>query len=45
VTLKPGSTKDVVFDAGQFPQLALERPRLWWPAQMGKPELHQLDLE
>jgi exo-1,4-beta-D-glucosaminidase len=45
VTLKPGEHKDVVFDAGQFPQLALNRPRLWWPAQMGKPELHQLELE
>jgi exo-1,4-beta-D-glucosaminidase len=29
----------------QFPQLNIDNPRLWWPAQMGKPELYRLSLE
>ncbi len=45
VDLAPGESKDVVFDPASFPQLNLDHPRLWWPAQMGKPELHKLDLE
>src|SRR5262249_13746446 len=27
-----------------FPQLQFKNPSLWWPAQMGKPELYDLDL-
>ena len=45
VTLSPGEQQDVVFEPGRFPQLALNQPRLWWPAQMGTPELHELELE
>jgi len=45
VDLGPGELKDVVFDPAEFPQLNLEHPRLWWPAQMGKPELYKLGLE
>jgi exo-1,4-beta-D-glucosaminidase len=28
----------------QYPQLKLEHPRLWWPYQMGKPELYSAKL-
>ncbi len=45
VDLAPGESKDVVLDATKFPQLNLDHPRLWWPAQMGKPELYQLTLD
>jgi exo-1,4-beta-D-glucosaminidase len=45
VDLAPGESKDVVFDPTSFPQLNLVHPRLWWPAQMGKPELYDLNLE
>jgi exo-1,4-beta-D-glucosaminidase len=44
VDLAPGEAKDVVFDPAQFAQLNVDHPRLWWPAQMGKPELYKLDL-
>ena len=44
VQLKAGEEKDVTFDTTQFPQLNLDHPRLWWPAQMGTPELYKLDL-
>ncbi len=45
VELGPGESKDVTFDPARFPQLNVANPRLWWPAQMGKPELHELNLQ
>lgn len=45
VELSPGESRDVVFDPANFPQLNIDHPRLWWPAQMGKPELYKLGLE
>ena len=45
VELGPGESKDVTFTPEQFPQLNIDHPRLWWPAQMGKPERYSLNLE
>ena len=45
VELAAGESKDVTFTPEQFPQLGIDNPRLWWPAQMGKPELYSLSLE
>ncbi len=45
VELAPGEAKDVVLDSASFPQLNLDHPRLWWPAQMGRPNLYKLNLE
>jgi len=45
VELGPGEAKDVTFTPEQFPQLNIDHPRLWWPAQMGKPERYSLSLE
>jgi exo-1,4-beta-D-glucosaminidase len=44
VALAANESKDVTFTPEQFPQLTVEHPRLWWPAQMGKPELYALNL-
>jgi exo-1,4-beta-D-glucosaminidase len=44
VELAPGESKDVVFDSNQFPALNFRQPRLWWPVQMGSPELYPLAL-
>ncbi|MGA7294855.1 MAG: sugar-binding domain-containing protein [Terriglobales bacterium] len=44
VELAAGESKDVVFSPDQYPQLNLSNPRLWWPAQMGKPNLYDLSL-
>jgi exo-1,4-beta-D-glucosaminidase len=44
VELAGGETKDVVFSPAQYPQLNLSNPRLWWPAQMGTPNLYDLQL-
>ena len=29
----------------EVPELAVKNPELWWPAQMGKPALHTLELQ
>jgi exo-1,4-beta-D-glucosaminidase len=45
VVLQPHESKDLVFTPHQFPQLVFSNPRLWWPAQMGKPNLYPLTME
>ncbi len=44
VELSPHEQKDVSFDPKDYPQLTIRHPRLWWPAQMGTPELYGLKL-
>ncbi len=45
VALGPNENKDVTFDPAQVTQLNADHPRLWWPAQMGKPELYVLNMQ
>ena len=45
VELSPNEVKDVTFAPDKFSQLVFSQPRLWWPAQMGAPELYRLHLE
>ena len=42
--LRPKETRDVAFGPGTFPQLNVKNPRLWWTAQMGTPNLYNLNL-
>jgi len=44
VELAPGESKDVTFLPDQYPQLNISNPRLWWPVQMGVPNLYDVDL-
>ena len=44
VELAANESKDVTFTPEQFPQLVFTNPRLWWPAQMGKPNLYSLGI-
>jgi exo-1,4-beta-D-glucosaminidase len=44
VELAPNQSKDVTFAPDQFPQLVFSNPHLWWPAQMGKPNLYPLTM-
>ena len=44
IKLAAGESRDVVFSPAQYPQLNLTNPRLWWPAQMGTPNLYELTL-
>ena len=45
VELLPNEVKDVTFTPDKFSQLTFAQPRLWWPAQMGTPDLYPLHLE
>jgi exo-1,4-beta-D-glucosaminidase len=45
VELAANETKDVSFTTDKFHQLVFSNPRLWWPAQMGKPDLYPLTME
>ncbi|MBZ5596980.1 MAG: glycosyl hydrolase family 2 [Acidobacteriia bacterium] len=45
VELGPGEAKDVAFEPEQFSQLNISHPRLWWPAQMGTPNLYPLSMD
>jgi exo-1,4-beta-D-glucosaminidase len=44
VKLEANEIKNVVFDPGEFKQLVIQNPRLWWPYTMGTPELYDLKL-
>jgi len=45
VELAPNETKDITFTPEKFPQLIFASPRLWWPRQMGKPNLNKLHMQ
>src|SRR5256884_214624 len=44
VELAAVETKTVKFSPEQFPKLKLAHPRIWWPYQMGKPNLYTAKL-
>ncbi|HVE15907.1 MAG TPA: LamG-like jellyroll fold domain-containing protein, partial [Chthoniobacterales bacterium] len=44
VTLAAGERRTVTFAPAEFPQLAVAKPRLWWPNGYGRPELYHLSL-
>jgi len=44
VTLKPGETRTVRFTPDAFPQLRIKDPKLWWPAEVGPQNLHELSV-
>jgi exo-1,4-beta-D-glucosaminidase len=44
VELAPNENKDVTLTPDNFKQFTLSNPRLWWPAQMGTPNLYDLHL-
>jgi len=44
VTLAGGESKTVKFSPEQYAALKLQNPRLWWPYQMGEPNLYHAKL-
>jgi exo-1,4-beta-D-glucosaminidase len=44
MSLAPKRSRTAAFTPDKFPQLRLHDPKLWWPAQMGEPALHDLRL-
>src|SRR6202008_50721 len=45
VTLAANDSALVRFTPDSFPQLHFANPRLWWPVELGRPELYTLALE
>jgi exo-1,4-beta-D-glucosaminidase len=45
VELAASESKTVFFAPDQYPQLRLAHPRLWWPYQMGTPEMYTAKLQ
>jgi exo-1,4-beta-D-glucosaminidase len=44
VELSPGEIQNVSLTSGEFKQLHIDKPRVWWPAKLGKQELYKLNL-
>ncbi len=44
VELAGNESKDLTFTADKYSQLVFANPKLWWPAQMGKPNLYPLTM-
>jgi exo-1,4-beta-D-glucosaminidase len=45
VELAAKEVKSVSFSPSQYPQLNVSQPRLWWPYQMGTPDLYDLSMQ
>ncbi|MFX1335708.1 MAG: glycoside hydrolase family 2 protein, partial [Promethearchaeota archaeon] len=45
ILLDSKEKKNVIFSSEEFPQLMIKNPRIWWPYQLGSPELYKLDLK
>ncbi|KAA3618652.1 MAG: glycoside hydrolase family 2 [Calditrichaeota bacterium] len=44
VELQPGQRRRIALGSKEFPQLHFAKPRIWWPNNLGNPELYQVDL-
>jgi len=44
VHLGPGELKNITFSPGDYTQLNIKNPKIWWPWQYGKPELNRIEL-
>jgi len=45
IVLEPESQKTVKFTPEDYQELIIQNPRLWWPNNLGSPELYDLDLK
>lgn len=42
IQLQPSQKLSAAFSPEQYPQLRIKDPKIWWPAEMGTPNLHRL---
>ncbi|MCB0663450.1 MAG: hypothetical protein KDC24_11970, partial [Saprospiraceae bacterium] len=42
ITIQGGQTQRITLSPDEFPALNINNPRLWWPNNMGNPELYQM---
>jgi len=43
-TLNPGETRKIIFNPSEYKDLEISNPRLWWPNNLGDPELYQMNI-
>jgi exo-1,4-beta-D-glucosaminidase len=44
ITIPARSTQVFTFDTKHYPSLQVASPRLWWPIQMGSPNLYSVNI-
>ncbi len=44
VQLQPRETRTFTLTVREYPQLRIPNPRIWWPHDLGAPELYELEL-
>ncbi len=45
VQIAPGERQEVTFAPERYSTLSMRCPRLWWPHDLGQPDLYELELE
>ena len=45
VELDPRERREVIFSPDEYPQLVIDKPRLWWPNNYGEQNLYNLSLK
>jgi len=45
VILEANEVREIVFDVSDYDELHILNPRLWWPNNLGDPELYTLNIE
>ncbi|MBN2595000.1 MAG: hypothetical protein JXA81_15955 [Sedimentisphaerales bacterium] len=45
ITLNAGQQKTIIFTTDDYKNLLIDNPRLWWPCEIGEPNLYNLQLE
>lgn len=43
-TLNPGETRKIIFNPSEYSELEISNPRLWWPNNLGDPELYYMKI-
>ena len=44
IQLRPSEKLSATFTPERYPQLRIQDPKVWWPAEMGTPNLHRLSV-
>ncbi|MBK8946211.1 MAG: glycoside hydrolase family 2 [Ignavibacteriae bacterium] len=45
INVEANQSKLIIFDSKNIPQLNFENPRIWWPNNLGEPNLYELTLK
>jgi len=43
-TLEPGEKRKITFNPQDYSELKISNPRVWWPNNLGEPELYSMDI-